>query len=97
MIDKITEPLQDKFQCLPTGVPRSLKTPPPLGPPYVPRHSPNVGSYGVAFLYERGSPACWELSELLGRNWYTRIGILGMLLIKKHTIYAKARTGIPHS
>ena len=29
---------------LSTGVPRSLETTPPLGPPYGPRHEPNVGS-----------------------------------------------------
>ena len=28
----------------------------PLGPPYVPRHSPSVGSWGVAVSYERGTP-----------------------------------------
>jgi len=32
------------------------KTPPPLGPPKGPRHSPTVGSYGEAFSYERGTP-----------------------------------------
>jgi len=38
-----------------TGVPRSQETGAPLGPPYGPRHT--VGSYGVAFSYERGTPA----------------------------------------
>ena len=32
------------------------KTPPPLGPPYNPRHGYTVGSYGVAVSYERGTP-----------------------------------------
>jgi len=32
------------------------KQPPPLGPPYVPRHSPSVGSQGGAVSYERGTP-----------------------------------------
>ena len=32
------------------------KTPPPPGPPYVPRHSPSVESWGVAFFYERSTP-----------------------------------------
>jgi len=32
------------------------KTPPPLGPPYDPRHDYTVGSYGVAVSYERGTP-----------------------------------------
>ena len=29
--------------------------PPPLGPPWVPRHSPTVGFQGGAFSYERGT------------------------------------------
>ena len=34
-----------------------MKTHPPLGPPYVPRYSPSVGSKAVAFIYERCTPA----------------------------------------
>ena len=30
--------------------------PPPLGPPWEPRHGPTVGSYGVGVSYERGTP-----------------------------------------
>ena len=31
-------------------------SPPPLGPPYGPRHRPTVGSWGGAVSYERGAP-----------------------------------------
>ena len=31
--------------------------PPPLGPPWEPRHGPTVGSYGVAVSYEQGTHA----------------------------------------
>ena len=31
-------------------------SPPPLGPPYGPRHRPTVGSWGGAVSYERGTP-----------------------------------------
>ena len=34
--------------------------PPPLGPPSGPRHSPTVGSYGVAVSCRRGTPTGWE-------------------------------------
>jgi hypothetical protein len=33
-----------------------MKPPTPLGPPYGPRHSPTVGSYGEAVSNERGMP-----------------------------------------
>ena len=33
------------------------KPPTPLGPPEEPRHGPTVGAYGVAFFYQRGTPA----------------------------------------
>ena len=32
------------------------KQPPPLGPPYDPRHSPTVGSVGEAVYFERSTP-----------------------------------------
>ena len=32
------------------------KSPTPLGPPKDPAHMPTVGSYGVAFSYQRGTP-----------------------------------------
>ena len=32
------------------------KPPPPLGPPWETRHGPTVGSNGVAFSYQRGTP-----------------------------------------
>ena len=39
-----------------TRVPRSLETPNPLGPPWVPGHRATVGSYGGGGSYERGTP-----------------------------------------
>ena len=36
------------------------KTPNPLWPPYEPRHRSTVGSQGIAFSYERGTPVGGE-------------------------------------
>ena len=36
------------------------KRPPPYDPP---RHGPTLGSYGVAFSYQRGTPVCFERKE----------------------------------
>ena len=38
------------------GTSLTRNRPPPLGPPQGPRHSPTVGSYGVAGSYKRGTP-----------------------------------------
>ena len=36
------------------------KCPPPLGPPWGPRHRSTVGFFGGAVSYQRGTPVCRE-------------------------------------
>jgi len=51
--------------------------PPPLGPPYEPRHVLTVGSYGVVVSYESGTPVgvrVWGLGVI--RWWVFGVGFV---------------------
>ena len=48
--------VQSSVWGLRLGIGQWKKQPPPLGPPWGPRRSPTVGSWGSAVSYERGTP-----------------------------------------